>query len=607
MLLKKIKIRIVSLFVFILIATIHGYGQKDYKIKKVSVVGNKTLKDADIKEQMNTKAKTLTGKLKFWVKAPRFSPSTFEDDIRRMVKYYQRNGFLSPKIDYTFRQNEESKSLKIVIKVSEGEPVTINKIDFEILSDAENLPSTEGKKKEIPTKEGDRFQDENIKLYDAFLQKKYADGGYPFSQIDNQVTILPGNKEADIKFRISPGRKSYFGPTFIKSDSLVPVSFIRNRLRYKEGEPYSKRLIEKSQEKLYDTDLFQFVVIRTLLDTLEGDKVPMTVNLKEKPRWLLEFGAGYGSEDRLRLSTQITRRQFFGGARKLIFSGKTSYTLPVSLEFSFIQPDFLADNLDLIINPFYIKENETSYKVERLGGGTTFQYNFSRYTTAYLMYSFERTRFTFKTGVQDVSQQDSLLYNKSGFTLGFTRNTTTDLFNPSSGIRINNYLTLMGVGLNSRYHYVKLEMEFRKYFSLPNDWVWASKVRAGGMKPIMGDEFTPIEDRFMLGGALSLRGWGRNKVSPVNEFGALIGGNSMFEASTEFRFPIYNIFSGALFLDAGNVWKGSRLPDISDLLYDIGTGLRVSTPIGPIRFDIATPIFDGKFKGLFFVSIGHAF
>jgi len=607
MLLKKIKIRILSLFVFILIAAIHGYGQKDYKIKKVSVVGNKTLKDADVKEQMNTKDKTLIGKLKFWVKAPRFSPTMFEDDIQRLIKYYQRNGFLAPKIDYTFRQNEESKSLKIVVKVIEGEPVTINKIDFEILSDAENLPSTEGKKKEIPTREGDRFQDENIKLYDAFLQKKYANGGYPFSQIENQVTILPGNKEADINFRINPGMKSYFGPTFIKSDSLVPVSFIRNRLRYNEGEPYSKSLIEKSQEKLYDTDLFQFVVIRTLLDSLKGDKVPMTVNLKEKPRWLLEFGAGYGSEDRLRLSTQITRRQFFGGARKFIFSGKTSYTLPVSLEFRFIQPDFLADNLDLIINPFYIKENETSYKVERLGGGTTFQYNFSRYTTAYLMYSFERTRFTFKTGVQDVSKQDSLRYNKSGFTLGFTRNTTTDLFNPSSGIRVNNYLTLMGVGLNSRYHYVKLEMEFRKYFSLPNEWVWASKVRVGGMKPIMGDEFTPIEDRFMLGGALSLRGWGRNKVSPVNEFGALIGGNSMFEASTEFRFPIYNIFSGAFFMDAGNVWKDSRIPDLTDLLYDIGTGLRVSTPIGPVRFDIATPIFDGKFKGLFFVSIGHAF
>lgn len=608
MLLKRINIRGVLVLVLFLIIAFQGFGQKDYKIRKISIEGNTTLKDAVIKANMNTKAKTLTGKLKFWVKAPRFSSITFEDDKQRLIRFYQRNGFLTPKIDFTINQNDSTKSVRILIKIKEGESVTLNSIALQLSNDTVFQPSLVDKKKEIPAKVGDRFQDVKVKAFEIYLQKKYADQGYPFSVVKNQVTLLPGNRKADLSFSINPGVKCYFGPIWIRSDSLVPESFIRNQLKYREGELYSKVLIDKSQQKLYDTELFQYVVIRTVLDSLKGVRVPTSVQVKEKPRWSFQAGVGYGSEDRFRLSTQLTRRQFFGGARKLIFTGKTSYTLPVSLEFSFIQPDFLADNLDFIINPFFIKQNETSYKVERLGSGFTFQYSFSKYNSAYIMYSFERDRFAFKSEVPLVyKRQDSLLYNKSGITIGLTRNTTKDIFNPSSGMRLNTYMTLMGMGLNSKFHYLKIEMDVRKYLPFSNNLVLAGRIRGGGMKPIKGDETTPIEDRFMLGGALSLRGWGRNQISPRNEFGALVGGNSMIEASAEVRFPIYDIFSGAFFIDAGNVWSEAFKYDITDLRTNLGIGLRVSTPIGPVRLDYATPIFEGSFKGLFFISIGHAF
>ena len=127
------------------------------------------------------------------------------------------------------------------------------------------------------------------------------------------------------------------------------------------------------------------------------------------------------------------------------------------------------------------------------------------------------------------------------------------------------------------------------------------------MIPILGDEETPIEDRFMLGGALSLRGWGRNQISPVNENGDLVGGNSMIEASAELRMPVYDILSGALFVDTGNVWETSHMGRITDLRTDFGIGMRVNTPIGPLRVDIATPIFEGDYKLVYCFSIGHAF
>ncbi len=603
---KRYHIRFGLVFTIFTMITLNGFGQKDYKLRKLSIEGNETLKDADIKANMNIKAKTFTQKLKFWEKAPRFSNITFEEDLQRVNRFYQRNGFLSPKIDYDFIKKDSAKSMKIILKITEGKSVQVKQIDYHIVDQADTLSILRFPAKEMPIKTGDRFQDEKVKAFEAYLQKKYADRGYPFPKVKTTIAMLSEKAATDLDFSINPGSKCTFGRTWIKSDSLVPHSFIRNQLKYKQGEPYSKDDIEKSQKKLFDTELFQYVVIRTLVDSVKDGSVPILIQMKEKPRWLLETGFGYGSEDRFRVSAQITRRQFLGGARKLIFTGKRSYYLPVSVEFSFIQPDFLKDNLDLIINPYFIWENETSYEVKRLGSSITFKNNFTKYTSAYLMYTFEKDWFSYKVDPAEVSEQDSLPYNKSGVTLGFTHTTTDDLFDPKKGIRFNAYFTLMGLGFESKYHYVKLEIDGRKYFQMDNKKVFATRIHAGVMQPIMGDPETPIEDRFMLGGALSLRGWGRNQISPVNESGDLVGGNSMIEGSAELRFPVYEILSGGLFLDSGNVWADPYAIDLTDLRTDIGIGLRASTPIGPVRVDFATPIFE-KFKAMVFFSIGHAF
>jgi outer membrane protein insertion porin family len=276
------------------------------------------------------------------------------------------------------------------------------------------------------------------------------------------------------------------------------------------------------------------------------------------------------------------------------------------LELSFIQPDIFKDNLDFILNPFFIWENETSYDVKRLGSSHTFKNDFTKHTSAYFTYTFEKDWFSYKVDPSEVTEQDSLPYNKSGCTFGMTHTTTDDPFDPTKGTRINAYYTLMGLGFDSKYHYMKLEIDVRKYFPLAGNKVLATKIRWGGMQPIKGDPETPVEDRFMLGGALSLRGWGRNQISPVNENGDLVGGNSMIEASAELRFPIYDILSGGLFLDSGNVWADPFAIDITDLRTDLGFGFRAKTPIGPVRVDFATPIFE-KFSATFFFSIGHAF
>jgi len=116
--------------------------------------------------------------------------------------------------------------------------------------------------------------------------------------------------------------------------------------------------------------------------------------------------------------------------------------------------------------------------------------------------------------------------------------------------------------------------------------VVASRVQIGNIRPVGSDpKNVPFAKKYFLGGATSIRGWGRYEVSPLID-GQPVGGNSMIAFSEELRATLHGNLGGVLFLDAGNVWAQSLGFDLGDLRYAIGPGLRYQTPVGPIRVDI---------------------
>lgn len=65
-----------------------------------------------------------------------------------------------------------------------------------------------------------------------------------------------------------------------------------------------------------------------------------------------------------------------------------------------------------------------------------------------------------------------------------------------------------------------------------------------------------------------------------------LGGFSLFEASVELRFPLFGPLRGAVFLDAADVSARQFDLRLGHPHLSAGLGLRYSTPIGPVRFDV---------------------
>ena len=118
-----------------------------------------------------------------------------------------------------------------------------------------------------------------------------------------------------------------------------------------------------------------------------------------------------------------------------------------------------------------------------------------------------------------------------------------------------------------------------------------------------------IEDRFKAGGSTTVRGYKEDHVGPLDVDGNPQGGDLRILMNLEWRFPLYRWLGGVVFFDVGMV-----TPSVPDFAWSafypgVGSGLRITTPIGPIRLDVGYGLRQVRNDDRFqvYLTVGQAF
>jgi len=151
-------------------------------------------------------------------------------------------------------------------------------------------------------------------------------------------------------------------------------------------------------------------------------------------------------------------------------------------------------------------------------------------------------------------------------------------------------LEVGGAALGGEADFVKARLETAWFL----DWLPPTVLAVGlrlGLATTLGDTVEiPIEKRFFAGGATTVRGYRERRLGPLDDKGNPTGGDGFLVLNLEWRFPIWRWLGGAVFLDTGAVT--ARATDLApdELRTGVGAGLRVASPVGPVRLDVGYPL-----------------
>jgi outer membrane protein assembly factor BamA len=382
----------------------------------------------------------------------------------------------------------------------------------------------------------------------------------------------------------------------------------------------------------------------------DSARATVIVRIAEAKVHQLDAAIGFGTVECLRTDVQYVNRSFTGGARRLGLIGSVSKiglggatstgfgesicrafaadtfenSLDYRLSADFTQPFFLSPRNHLTLNAFVERDSEPLvYQRQARGGrvlvtrrlapralltgGFDIEYGSTIASAAVFCVAFE---ICVQETVDQLTQPR--WRNTLGSSLALDRTNYT--LNPTSGYYLRLGTAWAPPWLLSDVTFARGSMEAAIFHETRPNWVLAGSLRLGSFfntsTLFRTSDFLPPEERFYAGGAYTVRGYGQNELGDgvyvtdsvvVNEAGLQepadgarfvpLGGTAMAIANAELRLPSpllrrrlrLVLFADAGALGTGNVWNLTS----NDLKITPGLGVRIQTPVGPARVDVA--------------------
>lgn len=578
--------------------------------------------------------------LLFWRDEARLDRMSLELDRKRVESFYRWHGYFSARVrDVEVEVEPDGNEARVRFIVDPGPPSLL--VDL----DVEGLPA------DVELNERRLLKQSRLRLgelveYGAYEQLtrrvrgRLIARGYAHAEVRGSIEVLEDAPSARIVLLASPGPVTYFGPVDIDPPPPVPMSAIYNRIAWKQGERFDPDDIELTEGRLYQLGMIGSVQF-DWPSIVSTSTLPITIATRPATPRQLRLGGGIARDN---INWEVRLR---GSYRQANFLHPLN-TLRLEISPAFIfrqdlgQPGFNIESLaelsrDDFLLPRVTGTIGTSYRLTQF---EAFQTTGPRVSGS-ISRAFLRDRFRASlsaalehlwVGYDDV--QDNLSAEEErAFGLfptlpmafivpSIAYDARDNPRQPRRGWFARLGFTFGFVGGESSSTYTIVRPELRGYLPLGDRVVVAGRTRLAtatfGTGPI------PAPERLFSGGAQNQRGFANRRLAPSveNTDGEIVplGGEALVEVSGEVRVHLFDLFSlpfGVVaFGDGADVQQELSQLRFPDMHWAVGGGLRLSTPVGPIRFDLGYRVTrqdeivptDGVFdRFAWHLTIGEAF
>lgn len=444
------------------------------------------------------------------------------------------------------------------------------------------------------------------------FQEEYRSNGYILARVNDvhmeqdgtlNITVNEGNIEA---FKVKGNKKC--------KDYVVT-----REMRMKVGQPFNAKLARRSMQRVYNLGYFEDVNIK-LNPGKEPNAVEVEIAVVEQSTGTFGIGAGYSNADGFIGMVSIGDKNFRGIGDSVNLRWEFGGEDNRNYDFTYSRPWLDHKETRATIN-LYDQTYECAdydedaheiarYDRKRVGQELTFSRK-SGHTDFISNYVTLKNRRDAYEGVDDDYKNDDQYYEDSfkpgnpkwknwypatalerrkenfgttrSITLGRVYDSRDNIHDPHEGKRIAYSFEWAGFG--GDFDFRKWTADWRYYYRAGkhnpvNTWAW--NFVAG-----YADGDMPLSQRFTMGGTDTLRGYEDDQFR----------GNSMLKATLEYRFPIVKKIQGVLFTDNGYAWDKRHEDhfDISKIKTSVGAGLRINSPLGPVKLDYGWGDEGGKF------------
>jgi len=586
---------------------------KRVRIRRLYVKGNKYLSRFRILRAIKTRQAR-------WFHAGFFKEGQFEDDLERIIILYHVEGYPDTEVDHSIEYDEKGW-MYITINIDEGQRYVVGRVAIDgntVFGEKEIRDNLE------KMRPGSVFNQLDLQR-DAFnIQNFYMSKGYLFAQAQEAASINPTTGNVDVTFNIVENQIYYVQRVDIQGNTKTKDKVIRREIRLKPGDRFDGDKLKRSRERLDNLGYFEEIIF----DNEPGSKPNyqnLIVDVKETQTGQFSFGGGYSSIDEFVGFVEVEQRNFdlfnwpnfTGGGQDLKIRAELG-TVRENFRISFTEPWVFDRPVSFGFDLYKtVHDRETDvgygYSEERFGGDLRLGRQFSEYIRGGITYRLE------EVDISDVSEDASNdLKNEAGNNLlsslefSLERDTRDNVFSPSKGILLSGAIDVTGGPFGGDKDFLKFFGLFSKYFSIWNKSVIELKVRTGLAHPFSDTSDVPIYSRFYAGGANTIRGYNERKVGPIDAASEdPLGGEALLIANVEYTYPVMDFIKLATFFDVGSVWAKKDDFGSGNFKSSIGLGIRIKTPIGPIKLDYGFPLQTeeggGDKEGKFHFSMSRGF